>query len=301
MNQVTAAALVGLAGAAAWTLSGHDETLRRARRLTGAAGQVVGAPPPGPLGGGLLPRRWAERAGAPRELLALVRARWAREGLCVGLGVLAAVLLRSPAPALAGLAAVPVVRRLLRRRAAERLAAARRSAVIELCSCVAGELRSGRPPLHALAQAVADGGLREDPAARTGVLAAARFGGDVPGALRRAAAAPGAEGLAGMAACWEVAVDSGGGLAEGLERVTAALRAEERQREDLKAQLAGPRSTAVLLALLPAAGVLLGTALGADPLRVLLHTPAGLACLVLGAALEWAGFAWTARIVRGAS
>ena len=51
------------------------------------------------------------------------------------------------------------------------------------------------------------------------MLAAARFGGDVPGALAVAARQPGAEGLLGLAACWRVAVDRGAGLAAGLERL----------------------------------------------------------------------------------
>jgi tight adherence protein B len=136
--------------------------------------------------------------------------------------------------------------------------------------------------------------------AATLLLAASRFGGDIPAALREAAGMRGAEGLAGAAACWQVAVDGGAGLANGLDRVAAALRAEHDQREDLGAQLAGPRSTAVMLALLPAFGVVLGTAMGAHPLRVLLHTSAGLGCLAGGVLLEWAGLLWTARIVRSA-
>ena len=80
----------------------------------------------------------------------------------------------------------------------------------------------------------------------------------------------------------------------------AALRAERDQRADLRAQLAGPRSTAVMLAGLPVLGLLLGSALGADPLHVLLHTGAGLGCLLVGGVLEGAGLWWALRIVRGA-
>ena len=40
--------------------------------------------------------------------------------------------------------------------------------------------------------------------------------------------------------------------------------------------------------------------MGADPLRVLLHTGAGLGCLVAGALFEGGGVWWAARIVRGA-
>jgi tight adherence protein B len=123
----------------------------------------------------------------------------------------------------------------------------------------------------------------------------------VPQALRAASRLhEGTRGLAAVAACWQVAVDGGAGLAAALDRVAAALRAEADQRDDLRAQLAGPRSTAVLLALLPLFGVVLGAGLGAAPSRVLLHTPPGLLCLVLGVVLEWAGLAWTGRIIRGA-
>ncbi|MBZ9641326.1 type II secretion system F family protein, partial [Streptomyces sp. PSKA30] len=127
-----------------------------------------------------------------------------------------------------------------------------------------------------------------------------RFGGDVPGALAAAARQPGAHGLLGPAACWRVAVDRGAGLAAGLDRLEAALRAERDQRAELRAQLAGSRSTAVMLAALPALGLLLGAALGADPLHVLLHTGAGLGCLLIGGVLESVGLWWALRIVKGA-
>ncbi|KIF72596.1 hypothetical protein HY68_08750, partial [Streptomyces sp. AcH 505] len=93
-------------------------------------------------------------------------------------------------------------------------------------------------------------------------------------------------------------VDGGAGLAAGLDRLEGALRAERAQRDELRAELAGAWSTVVLLALLPMVGLAMGWALGADPLRVLLHTPAGLACLAGGAALEGVGLWWAARIVR---
>ncbi|NEB63332.1 hypothetical protein G3I61_27310, partial [Streptomyces diastaticus] len=110
----------------------------------------------------------------------------------------------------------------------------------------------------------------------------------------------GAEGLRGLAACWRVAVDQGAGLAAGLDRLEGALRAERDQRSDLRAQLAGARATAVMLAGLPVLGLLLGVALGSDPLGVLLHTGAGLGCLLAGGVLEGLGVWWVTRIVRGA-
>lgn len=265
------------AGAAVVLAGGRRPAARRAGVLAGARGSV-------------------SRAGPLRRVARGVRTRGARpEWWCLPAAGAVALLGASWLPLLAGAAAVPLVRRWLRGRERRDAQARRAAAVIELCAAVAGGLRAGRQPAEALL-AAAPGG----PAGGPEVLAAARFGGDVPGALRGAAGAPGAQGLAGVAACWQVAAGGGAGLADGLDRVAAALRAERDERDELQAQLAGPRATALLLALLPGFGLLMGTALGAAPLRVLLHTPAGLLCLAAGSLLEWAGLAWTARIVRGA-
>ena len=78
------------------------------------------------------------------------------------------------------------------------------------------------------------------------------------------------------------------------------MRAERDQRADLRAQLAGARSTALMLAGLPVLGLLLGSALGADPLHVLLHSGAGLGCLLIGGLLEGLGMWWAMGIVRRA-
>ncbi|MFD4143689.1 type II secretion system F family protein [Streptomyces sp. NPDC058572] len=265
------------AGAAVWLVTGQDQGLRRARLLFAGG---AGVPLPSRLS-------W-------ERLLIGVRQR--REWLCVPAALVLAVLAGSVLPLIAGVLAVPLVRRRLRAGARRKEAERRAAGVIALCAAVVGELRAGLQPGQALLPAV-----RSTPVlggAESAVLAAARFGGDVPQALRDAARQPGADGLAGVAACWRVAVDGGAGLAAGLDRLEAALRAEQDQREDLRAQLAGAWSTIVLLALLPVAGLAMGAALGADPLKVLFHTPAGIACLVIGGLLEAAGLCWAARIVR---
>ncbi len=213
-------------------------------------------------------------------------------------GLVLAVLGASLLPVVLGAAGVPLLRRVRLAARARRDRERRADAVITLCGVLAGEVRAGRQPGEALLRAARDcDGLAD---AQATVLAAARFGGDVPDALATAARQPGAEGLRGLAACWRVAVDQGAGLAAGLDRLSAALRAERDQRCDLRAQLAGARATAVMLAGLPALGLLIGGALGADPLHVLLHTPAGLGCLVAGGVLEGLGVWWVLRIVQGA-
>ncbi|MFF3785536.1 type II secretion system F family protein [Streptomyces sp. NPDC001933] len=267
-------------GTAAWLVAAQDRGRRRARVLF-ADGEV--RPPL---------RVLRERAVA----WLLERSRQRREWLCLPVALVVAVLGESVLPLLGGAAAVPLVRRWLRRRALGKERERREAGVVALCGAAVGELRAGHEPGQALLVALRGNGVMG--AAEAGVSAAARFGGDVPGALAQAAREPGLDGLAGVAACWRVAVDGGAGLAAGLDRLEGALRAERRRREELRAQLAGAWSTVAVLALLPVLGLGLGAALGADPLRVLLHTPAGLVCLVTGGLLEAAGLCWAARIVR---
>ncbi|MBC2903990.1 type II secretion system F family protein [Streptomyces cupreus] len=278
----TGAAVV-CAGAALWLLGGRNVGARRARLLL-AGGGVVGAGPPA----------WQRAVGELRRIRGQLRAEW----WAVVAGIVLAVLGASVLPLLAGAAGVPLLRRMRLAGRARRARESRGDAVIALCAALAGEVRAGRQSGEALLRAARDsGGLGE---AQAAVLAAARFGGDVPSALAAAARRPGAEGLLGLAACWRVAVDQGAGLAAGLDRLEAALRAERDQRADLRAQLAGAKSTALMLAGLPVLGLLLGAVMGADPLRVLLHTGAGLGCLFAGGLLEGLGVWWALRIVRGA-
>lgn len=283
MGEIAMGAAVLCVGAAALLLGGWHSGARRAQLLL-AGGGVVGTGPPS----------WREIAGRLRRMRGRLGAEW----WVLAAGLALAVLGASVLPVVAGAAGVPLARRIRVTGQVRRARESRGNAVIALCSALAGEVRAGRQPGEALLRAARDsGGLGE---AQAAVLAAARFGGDVPGALSGAARQPGAEGLVGLAACWRVAVDQGAGLAAGLDRLEAALRAERDQRADLRAQLAGARSTALMLAGLPVLGLLLGTALGADPLHVLLHSGAGLGCLLIGGLLEGLGMWWALGIVRRA-
>jgi tight adherence protein B len=97
-----------------------------------------------------------------------------------------------------------------------------------------------------------------------------------------------------------VCSSAGSGLAAGIDRLQEGLRAAESQRRAVDAELAGPRATAGLLAVLPVAGLGLAAALGAHPVQVLLHTRFGLYCLLLGLGLDAAGVMWTRRLVASA-
>lgn len=211
-------------------------------------------------------------------------------------GGLAGLGLGSVVPVLVALPGAWVVRRRRDRAWRERDAGAVRCGVVRLCAALAGESRAGRTPAQALAAAAhaVDGPIL---AVVGEAIGTARVGGDVPDALDRAAAVPGAAGLRRIAACWRIATGRGAGFAPALERIAAGLRAEEDAHEEVIAELAGARSTAQVLAGLPVFGLFLGSALGARPVEVLLRTPAGIGCLCAGLTLVVVGLEWTDRLV----
>lgn len=171
---------------------------------------------------------------------------------------------------------------------------------VEACTVLAGELRAGRAPAQALA-AAAEVGSGPTGQALHAAAAAAALGGDVPAALAvpEASAVPGL--LRGLGACWTVCASTGSGLAAAVERVGEAERAAVEQRRAVQVELAGPRATARLLALLPVAGLLMAGGLGAQPLSFLLGTGVGRACLLAGLGLQGLGLRWTGRMTAGAA
>ena len=177
-----------------------------------------------------------------------------------------------------------------------RAAGVRREAVTTLVLALVAELRAGAMPSAALVS-VSDEGPHGLVAA---AAAAARTGQDVPAALVEDAGRPGAEGLRAVAACWQVCAGTGSALVPALGRLARDLRAAQTHRRAVNAALAGPRTSARLLALLPLVGLALGAGLGADPVGLLLRTPAGAALLLGGVALVATGLAWTAALVRRA-
>jgi len=246
---------------------------------------------------------------------------WSLAAWLAGLAVAAAVLLRghSPDRRLAALAARPVslpARGSPRVRSAplRRLRGRRRrrdpdgpAEVAALVAELAVLLRAGLAPAPALRR-LADGRqVTGSPVAvaATAAAGAAATGRDVAEALRAVAAEPGtgqdvARGLTGLAAAWQVAQRSGAPTAEVLQRLAEVLRADGDAADARDAALAAPRATARVLVALPVAGLLLGTLVGADPVGVLLGTPAGRVSAVAGAVCTLTGWWWTRRLLASA-
>ena len=106
---------------------------------------------------------------------------------------------------------------------------------------------------------------------------------------------------AAVVAAGRLAAELGSPLAPVLERVAVGLVAEAEAAGERSAALAGPRATARVVTGLPALGLALGVAVGADPVGVLLDAGAGTAALGLGVALVLLGRWWVAVLVRSAA
>lgn len=169
-------------------------------------------------------------------------------------------------PAAAGAIAAATATVVLSRAAVDRGRRRLAGRLVESVGTLAADLRAGQQPAEALA--ALDGG---------------------PATRHRA-----------VRAVWAVSERSGAPAASVLDRVEQDLRAREAQHREVAAQLAGARSTAGLLAILPVLGIGLGAAMGARPMTVLLGEPRGQLALAVGVILEALGVLWTARIVAAA-
>ncbi|MCW2770836.1 MAG: type secretion system protein [Aeromicrobium sp.] len=166
----------------------------------------------------------------------------------------------------------------------------RRAEVADLLGLMAGELRAGILPAHALA------GLAPDFGFLAAAARSAHIGGDVPAALRATASAPGRELLGELAGAWHVAERAGAPLARVLDRLEESTRAEREIEREVESGVAPARATGRLMAVLPAVGMALGSGMGGDPLAVLTGTWAGVLCLAAGVGLACTGVGWVERI-----
>lgn len=103
--------------------------------------------------------------------------------------------------------------------------------------------------------------------------------------------------LAPLGALWRLADRHGLPLTPLVAQAQTRLDARLRHRATTTATLQGPQATAVILALLPVAGIAMGTAMGADPVGFLTGGGLGGLLLVLGTALAAGGFVWARHII----
>lgn len=163
-----------------------------------------------------------------------------------------------------------------------------RGAAVDLVGVLhdtAARVRSGARPAAAWSETLGRGGVGPVPTVEDLLGAHRNPGRDL---VDRATAAVAAARLA---------EDLGMPLADVLEQVARAVAADEEHESDVAAAVAGPRSTARVLALLPGAGLVLGTLLGADPVGSVVAGGAGTVSAAAGCALLGAGWWWTRALL----
>lgn len=269
------------AAVAALLWPGSDAHTVRLRRLTAQRRLPLGGPAHSTAG------IWSAVTAIPVRQTAI----W-----CGGVGGVAAVLVvaRGWGPAVAGaLAAIigtvgAVSRDAVRRRAAAR----RRADLLAAVALLVAELEAGARPGAALAAAAELGGV--DAAVLHRAARAADAGGDAAAELATT------EHTRALAVAWSLGQDTGSALAGVLGRVAADFSAADEQRRQVGVALSGPRSSAAVLTGLPVLGVVLGVAMGADPVSFLLDSSAGRLVCSAGVLFDVAGVLWLRRILRSA-
>lgn len=154
------------------------------------------------------------------------------------------------------------------------------------------ELRSGAHPVAAAEAAARDAKAPAD-SVLTAIAATARLGGDLTTLPHRHTDNPALiPVLRPLVNAWTLAQRHGLPLADVLDAVRADVVGRIRFAHKVRARMAGPRASGTVLAALPALGVLLGEAMGANPLHILLANPLGQALLAVGTILICLGLRW---------
>lgn len=104
----------------------------------------------------------------------------------------------------------------------------------------------------------------------------------------------------GVASAWRVATTVGAPLAPALIQFASGLRGLAEAQRDAEVALAGPVASGRLVLGLPVVGIVFGTVLGFDTLRILVTTAPGLVCLAGGLLLLRLARRWTRRMVTAA-
>lgn len=197
-----------------------------------------------------------------------------------------------------------------------------RAAALEAVTALSADLRAGLPPTTALAAAWPSLSSHAAPphsttteprTADSRTPGSRTLGSRTPGSgpveeravvvvtdpvqMLRGIAEPARAVVAGrLATAWQLAESSGVPLADILDRLDTEFRDRELVRLRSAAQVSGARVTTALLAVLPAAGLLLGAGIGAHPLHVILRTPIGAGCALGAMVLQLLGVLWSARL-----
>jgi len=216
-------------------------------------------------------------------------------------------VIAGPAGLLAAAAVIGTAVLLIRRAVKDRL---RRTALIDILAglrMLARELRAGAEP--AVAAQNAGSAARGDGVVVLRALAeltrsddrSARVPGAQTGGMLGSLAAnvpPVMQVSARLRSGWLLTRRHGVAFTPLIDALAADLAQQIAADSERSGEVAGPRMSGYVMALLPVLGLALGAGMGADPVRVLLTSALGNILMVAGISLTCAGLLWSDRIVR---
>ncbi len=100
---------------------------------------------------------------------------------------------------------------------------------------------------------------------------------------------------------WQVALQSGGRIADALERLGQVFSQQQKQLSDLEVAYASPRATARLILWLPLASMFIGQLLGISAIEASLNSRLGVVALGLGLLMLIGAKFWSGRMLQKAS
>jgi tight adherence protein B len=168
-------------------------------------------------------------------------------------------------------------------------------ALPELLEATARSLRSGASLRVALGEAASHMSPRLAPGVAAAVTAAERGVPLVEVIDDWAANVPG-EGVRLAAAALALSAELGGAAARSLDGVAATLRDRNGLRREVRALSSQARASAVVIGVAPLAFAVVAGSLDRRTIDFLLHTPAGIACLVFGVLLDGLGALWMHKL-----
>lgn len=145
---------------------------------------------------------------------------------------------------------------------------------------------------------VADAAVPADSVLRA-VARAGAEGIDIATAIEREAAGADEASWRALGAAWRVATITGAPVAAALRAFAGAVRDRDSARRDIEVALAGPRSTARIVMLLPIVALALGLLMGVD-LAATLATPLGAASCGAGVILIVVARRWMRHLLHAA-
>jgi len=129
-----------------------------------------------------------------------------------------------------------------------------------------------------------------------------KTGGSADPATSAAATGPGdtptAQVLARLRSGWLLTRRHGVAFTPLIEDLAVDLAEQLAADRERSGEVAGPRTSGYVMAVLPMLGLMLGAGMGADPVHVLMASPVGNVLLLVGMSLTCGGLLWSARIVR---